>query len=112
MATQRPATAPRVSTPSRGGVDRRRGRPGLHPPRGLPQPAPRAESNQWRLALVGDPRQLQGVGRGGLLAELCATGRVEQLETLHRFTHPWEAAASLQLRAGDPKALDHYEAHG
>ena len=68
--------------------------------------------NGWRLALVGDPRQLQGVGRGGLLAELCANGRVEQLERLHRFTHAWEAAASLQLRSGDPRALDAYEAHG
>ena len=57
-----------------------------------------ADRNGWRLALVGDPRQLQGVGRGGLLAELCANGRVEQLERLHRFTHAWEAAASLQLR--------------
>ena len=71
-----------------------------------------ADRNGWRVALIGDPRQLQGVGRGGLLAELCANGRVEQLETLHRFTHPWEAAASLQLRAGDPRALDAYEAHG
>ena len=57
-----------------------------------------ADRNRWRLALVGDPRQLQGVGRGGLLAELCANGRVEELERLHRFTHAWEAAASLQLR--------------
>ena len=71
-----------------------------------------ADRNRWRVALIGDPRQLQGVGRGGLLAELCANGRVEQLDTLHRFTHPWEAAASLQLRAGDPRALDAYEAHG
>ena len=71
-----------------------------------------ADRNRWRLALVGDPRQLQGVGRGGLLAELCANGRVEQLERLHRFTHAWEAAASLQLRSGDPRALDAYEAHG
>src|SRR5687768_15303927 len=71
-----------------------------------------AERNGWRLALVGDPRQLQGVGRGGLLAELCANGRVEQLERLHRFTHAWEAAASLQLRCGDPAALDAYQAHG
>ena len=69
------------------------------------------DGNRWRLALVGDPRQLQGVGRGGLLAELCANGRVEHLERLHRFTHHWEAAASLQLRAGDPRALDAYEAH-
>jgi hypothetical protein len=71
-----------------------------------------AQRNAWRLALVGDPRQLQGVGRSGLLAELCAGGRVERLERLHRFTHQWEAAASLQLRSGDPAALDVYEAHG
>ncbi len=71
-----------------------------------------ADQNGWRLALVGDPRQLQGVGRGGLFAELCANGRVDELERLHRFTHAWEAAASLQLRRGDPAALDAYEAHG
>jgi conjugative relaxase-like TrwC/TraI family protein len=70
-----------------------------------------ADRKQWRLVLVGDPRQLQGVGRGGLLAELCANGRVEELERVHRFTHAWEAAASLQLRAGDPAALDAYENH-
>ena len=71
-----------------------------------------AARDGWRLALVGDPRQLQGVGRSGLLAELCTNGRVEQLEQLHRFTHPWEAAASLRLRSGDPRALDAYDAHG
>ena len=70
-----------------------------------------AEANQWRLVLVGDDRQLQAVGRGGLFAELCANGRVDQLERLHRFIHDWEAAASLQLRSGDPGALDAYEAH-
>ena len=61
--------------------------------------------------LVGDHRQLQAVGRGGLFAELCANGQVDDLERLHRFTHHWEAAASLQLRSGDPRALDAYEAH-
>jgi hypothetical protein len=70
-----------------------------------------AEANQWRLVLVGDHRQLQAVGRGGLFAELCANGRVDELERLHRFTHQWEAAASLQLRCGDPRAFDAYEAH-
>ena len=50
-----------------------------------------AEANQWRLVLVGDHRQLQAVGRGGLFAELCANGRVDQLEHLHRFKHDWEA---------------------
>jgi ATP-dependent exoDNAse (exonuclease V) alpha subunit len=70
-----------------------------------------AEANSWRLALVGDPRQLQGAGRGGLLAELCLNGRVEELERLHRFTHRWEAAASLLLGSGDSRAFDAYEAH-
>jgi conjugative relaxase-like TrwC/TraI family protein len=71
-----------------------------------------ARRNDWRLVLVGDPRQLQAVGRGGLFAELCTNGRVEQLEQIHRFTHRWEAEASLQLRVGDPRALDAYQAHG
>jgi ATP-dependent exoDNAse (exonuclease V) alpha subunit len=71
-----------------------------------------ADRHGWRLALVGDPHQLQAVGRGGLFAELCATSRVHELTRLHRFTHAWEAAASLQLRAGNPHALDAYQAHG
>lgn len=71
-----------------------------------------AERHRWRLALIGDPRQLQAVGRGGLFGELCNAGRVVELEQLHRFTHPWEAAASLRLRHGDPTALDAYQAHG
>ena len=71
-----------------------------------------ADRHGWRLALVGDPRQLQAVGRGGLFTELCSTGRVHELARLHRFTERWEAAASLQLRAGNPRALDAYEAHG
>ena len=71
-----------------------------------------AKANEWRLALIGDPRQLQGVGRGGLLDELCRNGRVDQLERLHRFKHPWEAAASLLVRCGDPRAFDAYESHG
>ena len=70
-----------------------------------------ADRHGWRLALVGDPRQLQAVGRGGLFTELCATGRVHELSRLHRFTQRWEAAASLQLRAGNRAALDAYEAH-
>jgi conjugative relaxase-like TrwC/TraI family protein len=69
-----------------------------------------AETQRWRLVLVGDHRQLQAVGRGGLFAELCSNGRVDELERLHRFIHRWEATASLQLRSGDPRALDAYEA--
>lgn len=71
-----------------------------------------ADSQYWRLALVGDPRQLQAVGRGGMFTELCATGRTIELERVHRFEQPWEAHASLLLRQGDPRALDLYEQHG
>jgi conjugative relaxase-like TrwC/TraI family protein len=71
-----------------------------------------ASENEWRLVLVGDPRQLQAVGRGGLFAELCRNGRVHQLDRIHRFTHAWEADASLLLRAGDPRGLDAYATHG
>ncbi len=70
-----------------------------------------AEAHGWRVVLVGDPRQLQAVGRGGLFNEVCATSRVHELSRIHRFTQRWEAAASLRLRAGDVGALDVYEAH-
>jgi AAA domain len=71
-----------------------------------------AVSQHWRLVLVGDPRQLQAVGRGGMFDERCRTGRTHHLATIHRFRHRWEAAASLQLRRGDPAALDAYIDHG
>ncbi len=71
-----------------------------------------AAQQQWRLALIGDPHQLQAVGRGGLFHELCATGRAHELQRIHRFTHEWEAAASLKLRRGDPAGWDPYLEHG
>ena len=60
-----------------------------------------ADAHGWRMALVGDPRQLQAVGRGGLFNELCSITRVHELSHIHRFHERWEAAASLRLRAGD-----------
>lgn len=71
-----------------------------------------ADAHDWRIVLVGDPRQLQAVGRGGMFTELCATGRVHELATVHRFHHGWEADASLALRRSDPAALDAYQDHG
>ena len=70
-----------------------------------------ADQHHWRLALVGDPHQLQAVGLGGMFTELCATGRTIELEHVHRFIEPWEAEASLLLRHGNPKALDLYQEH-
>jgi conjugative relaxase-like TrwC/TraI family protein len=70
-----------------------------------------ADQHQWRLVLVGDHHQLQAVGCGGLLHELCTHGHTLELTKIHRFNEPWEAAASLQLRRGDPTAVDAYIAH-
>ena len=70
-----------------------------------------ADAQRWRLVLVGDPHQLQAVGRGGMFGELCATGRTIELDTIHRFHNQWEAAASLKLRHGDPTGLDAYLDH-
>ncbi len=44
--------------------------------------------------------------------ELCSTGRTHHLARIHRFHQPWEAAASLKLRHGDPAAIDTYIRHG
>jgi conjugative relaxase-like TrwC/TraI family protein len=70
-----------------------------------------AVSQGWRLVLVGDPRQLQAVGRGGMFDELCRSFRTHELAMIHRFRCEWERAASLQLRSGSPKALDAYFDH-
>ncbi len=78
----------------------------------LDAPTQLAASQRWRLVLVGDPRQLQAVGRGGMFDELCRTARVHELATIHRFRHRWEQAASLRLRAGSSAALDAYFRHG
>ena len=40
------------------------------------------------------------------------TGRAYELTEARRFTHPWERAASLQLREGDEAALQTYRKHG
>ena len=47
-----------------------------------------ARQNTWRLVLVGDPHQLQAVGRGGMFTELCTSGQTIELEQIHRFSHP------------------------
>ena len=68
--------------------------------------------NNWRLVAVGDPAQLAAVGRGGVFAHWCDTVPHIELETPRRFRQPWEADASLLLRAGDPSAAEQYAEHG
>jgi ATP-dependent exoDNAse (exonuclease V) alpha subunit len=68
--------------------------------------------NDWRLVAIGDPAQLSAVGRGGVFAHWCDTIPHIELTIPRRFRHPWEAEASLLLRAGDPRAAEQYAEHG
>jgi conjugative relaxase-like TrwC/TraI family protein len=70
-----------------------------------------ADTNRWRVVLLGDPQQLHAVGRGGMFDELCANSRVHELTHIHRFTERWEPSASLALRRGDPAAIGNYVLH-
>ncbi|MDP9906173.1 MobF family relaxase [Arthrobacter bambusae] len=65
-----------------------------------------------KMVLVGDPAQLDSIDAGGMLGWLDRTGRAVRLTSLHRFTHAWESAASLQLRAGNWDGVLEYERHG
>jgi len=72
-----------------------------------------AEPAGAKVLLVGDPAQIGVVnGPGGLLPALARRHGATELEQVHRFTADWERAASLQLRDGDPAALDAYTARG
>lgn len=70
-----------------------------------------ADRHEWRLACVGDPHQLPAVGRGGIFADWCNALPTSRLEEVRRFAEPWEADASLGLRAGEPDAVEAYAAH-
>ena len=58
--------------------------------------------------LLGDDQQLAAVEAGGVLRHLThEVGAVRMVEVV-RFTNPAEAAATLQVRQGDPAAVDFY----
>ncbi|MFF9482987.1 MobF family relaxase [Streptomyces sp. NPDC014733] len=62
--------------------------------------------------LVGDPYQLASVESGGALRLLTTEVGAVELEAVHRFSNPEEAAASLTLRSGEPdQAWDWYLAN-
>jgi ATP-dependent exoDNAse (exonuclease V) alpha subunit len=65
-----------------------------------------------KFVLVGDHRQLGAVDAGGLFRLLVADSRAAELSEVRRFSDPWEAQASLRLRAGDASVLDEYDARG
>jgi len=65
-----------------------------------------------KVVLTGDHHQLDAVDAGGMFAHLAEKPGTLQLREVHRFMHPWEADASLKLRAGDPSAVPEYADHG
>jgi conjugative relaxase-like TrwC/TraI family protein len=67
-----------------------------------------ADQHDWRVVLVGDPRQFSAVGRGGMFAHLVQSHGAVELDQVHRFRHHWERQASLRLRTGDPEVLVEY----
>jgi conjugative relaxase-like TrwC/TraI family protein len=71
-----------------------------------------ADEHGSKVVLVGDPHQLGAVGPGGIFRTLVADHGAHELETVRRFHHAWEAAASLHLREGNSAILDAYERHG
>lgn len=62
--------------------------------------------------LLGDHTQLAAVEAGGMLRLLASETDHVELDALHRFADPAEAAATLRLREGDAGALDFYVRHG
>jgi len=69
-----------------------------------------------KMLLVGDVAQLGAVEAGGALSLLVSDRQergdpVPELTDVRRFVEAWEREASTGLRAGQPSALDAYEAH-
>lgn len=64
-----------------------------------------------KVLLVGDHGQLSAVDAGGAFALLASRARPARLTSLWRFSHTWEATASLGLRDGDANVLDDYVEH-
>ena len=71
-----------------------------------------ADKHGWRVMMVGDPRQFSAVGRGGMFTHLTDTRGAIELDTIHRFTHPWETQATQRLRTGDLAVIGEYDRHG
>ncbi len=61
-----------------------------------------------KVLLVGDPAQLSAIRIGGAFDLLAQRHGAARLHEIRRFTHAWEADASLLLRDRDPAAIDAY----
>jgi hypothetical protein len=65
-----------------------------------------------KVLLVGDPAQLSAIHIGGAFDLLAERHGAARLTEIRRFTHEWEATASLLLRDRDPAAIDAYAMRG
>jgi AAA domain/TrwC relaxase len=71
-----------------------------------------AERDNAKVMVTGDHQQLAAVEAGGGMNLIARKLGHTQLAQPVRFKEPWEQQASLQLRRGDPAALDAYDEHG
>jgi conjugative relaxase-like TrwC/TraI family protein len=65
-----------------------------------------------KITLIGDFAQMGAPEAGGLLRDLAALPTAVELTAVRRFRQPWEADASLQLRARQPDIAATYRQHG
>ncbi len=70
-----------------------------------------AERSGAVVRLLGDPMQLSAVEAGGALRLLAQASSPTELDRVHRFTDPAEAAATLGIRQGRLSAIGFYQAH-
>ncbi|WP_129840370.1 MobF family relaxase [Streptomyces sp. RFCAC02] len=75
---------------------------GMAGTRNLARVVEEAEAAGALVRLIGDPAQLGAVESGGALRLVAREVGAVELETLHRFRTPGEAAATLLLRDGNP----------
>ena len=65
-----------------------------------------------KITLIGDFAQMGAPEAGGLLRDLAALPAAVELTAVRRFRQPWEADASLQLRARQPDVAATYRREG
>ncbi len=65
-----------------------------------------------KVLLVGDPAQLSAIHIGGAFDLLAERHGAARLTEIRRFTHAWEADASILLRDRDPAGIDAYTMRG
>jgi hypothetical protein len=65
-----------------------------------------------RVVLAGDTQQLGSPEAGGMFRLLAGKIPAAELTEVRRFASPWEAGASVRLRAGEPGVIAAYDRHG